>query len=82
MIKPHDKEFIVHKARPALSWHALDHLSGAQEYRLLIGYRYEQPAAVCAARSWTVIRLVIRLFVVEECVFDRSRTSHLSIFLS
>ena len=41
MIKPQEREFIVRKARASAFRHALDHLSGAQEYRLLIGYRYE-----------------------------------------
>ena len=76
MIKPQDGEFIVRKARQRFLWHPFDHLSGAQKHRLSTGDRH-QHLRLCARHGLDGYSFGYPVFLVEECVFDRSRTSHL-----
>src|SRR3989442_12391507 len=77
MIKPHDNEFIVRKARASAFFgtHLITYLVRKNIDCLLV-----TGTSTCGCVRGTVLdgySFGYPVFVVEECVFDRSRTSHL-----
>ena len=77
MIKPVDGEFIVHKARASAFFgtHLITYLLSKGVDSLLV-----TGTTTCGCVRGTVLdgySYGFPVFVVEECVFDRSRTSHL-----
>jgi nicotinamidase-related amidase len=77
IIKPHDNEFIVRKARASAFFgtHLITYLVRKNIDCLLIA-----GTSTCGCVRGTVLdgySFGYPVFVVEECVFDRSRTSHL-----
>ena len=77
MIKPRDKEFVVRKARASAFFgtHLITYLVRKNIDCLLIA-----GTSTCGCVRGTVLdgySFGYPVFVVEECVFDRSRTSHL-----
>ena len=77
MIKPQDNEFIVRKARASAFFgtHLITYLVRKNIDCLLV-----TGTSTCGCVRGTVLdgySFGYPVFVVEECVFDRSRTSHL-----
>jgi nicotinamidase-related amidase len=77
MIKPQEGEFIVHKARASAFFgtHLITYLVRKNIDCLLV-----TGTSTCGCVRGTVLdgySFGYPVFVVEECVFDRSRTSHL-----
>ena len=77
MIKPHDREFIVRKARASAFFgtHLITYLVRKNIDCLLV-----TGTSTCGCVRGTVLdgySFGYPVFLVEECVFDRSRTSHL-----
>jgi maleamate amidohydrolase len=77
MIKPRDNEFIVRKARASAFFgtHLITYLVRKNIDCLLVA-----GTSTCGCVRGTVLdgySFGYPVFVVEECVFDRSRTSHL-----
>ena len=77
MIKPNDKEFIVRKARASAFFgtHLITYLVRKNIDCLLV-----TGTSTCGCVRGTVLdgySFGYPVFLVEECVFDRSRTSHL-----